>query len=147
MGRYYYPKAKTALEAKKEFLRHYGYKNRHCWKNIKGTGYVLFDTQEEVIMWKKEEWFGTSERKEENIEKTENNSLSKSYSYKSDYQSSNNGYDGTRHQIESGCVCAGAFSVLGLLIPALIFHFEYPILSFIGFIAGNILGFLFGARD
>lgn len=46
MGRYYYPNATDALDAKKQFLREHHYKISHCFKNTWGTGYVLFDTKE-----------------------------------------------------------------------------------------------------
>ena len=54
MGRYYYPNATDALDAKKQFLREHHYKISHCFKNTWGTGYVLFDTKEEVNQWHKE---------------------------------------------------------------------------------------------
>ena len=54
MGRYYYPNAKDALEAKKQFLREHHYKIKHCYHNTWGAGYVLFDTKEEVNLWYKE---------------------------------------------------------------------------------------------
>lgn len=54
MGRYYYPNAKNALDAKIQFLREHHYKIRHCFSNIRGTGYVLFDTRIEVNIWWKE---------------------------------------------------------------------------------------------
>ena len=54
MGRYYYSNATDALDAKKQFLREHHYKISHCFKNTWGTGYVLFDTKEEVNQWHKE---------------------------------------------------------------------------------------------
>lgn len=54
MGRYYYPNATDALDAKKQFLREHHYKNHHCFKNNIGTGYVLFDTRIDVNEWYKE---------------------------------------------------------------------------------------------
>lgn len=54
MGRYYYPEAETALDAKKEFLRQYHYRIGHCFYNTWGKGYVLFDTRKEVNVWWKE---------------------------------------------------------------------------------------------
>lgn len=54
MGRYYYPTAKEALDAKKMFLREHGYKIPHCFQNTWGTGYVLFDSKYEVNAWWKE---------------------------------------------------------------------------------------------
>ena len=54
MGRYYYPKAEKALDAKFQFLRKHHYKIAHCFRNIGGPGYVLFDTRKEVNIWWKE---------------------------------------------------------------------------------------------
>ena len=54
MGRYYYPNAKDALSAKIQFLKEHHYKINHCFQNTWGTGYVLFDTKEEVNLWWKE---------------------------------------------------------------------------------------------
>lgn len=54
MGRYYYPNASNALDAKKMFLREHGYKISHCFQNKGASGYVLFDTKEEVNLWWKE---------------------------------------------------------------------------------------------
>ena len=54
MGRYYYPNASNALEAKIQFLREHHYKIAHCFHNTWGTGYVLFDTRKEVNIWWKE---------------------------------------------------------------------------------------------
>jgi hypothetical protein len=54
MGRYFYPNAGDALDAKKQFLREHHYKINHCFKNTWGTGYVLFDTISEVNQWYKE---------------------------------------------------------------------------------------------
>ena len=48
MGRYYYPDAHDALTAKKQFLREHHYYAKHCFQNTWGTGYVIFDTKEEV---------------------------------------------------------------------------------------------------
>ena len=44
MGRYFYPNASNALDAKIQFLREHHYKIRHCFKNDGRKGYVLFDT-------------------------------------------------------------------------------------------------------
>lgn len=54
MGRYFYPKAEKALDAKIQFLREHHYKIAHCFRNIGGPGYVLFDTRKEVSVWWKE---------------------------------------------------------------------------------------------
>ena len=54
MGRYYYPDAHDALTAKKQFLREHHYYAKHCFQNTWGTGYVIFDTKEEVNKWHKE---------------------------------------------------------------------------------------------
>ena len=54
MGRYYYPEAETALDAKKNFLRQHHYRIAHCFYNTWGKGYVLFDTRKEVNVWWKE---------------------------------------------------------------------------------------------
>lgn len=54
MGRYFYPKAETALDAKKRFLRQHHYRIAHCFYNTWGKGYVLFDTRKEVNVWWKE---------------------------------------------------------------------------------------------
>lgn len=54
MGSYYYPDAHDALTAKKQFLREHHYYAKHCFKNTWGTGYVIFDTKEEVNLWHKE---------------------------------------------------------------------------------------------
>ena len=54
MGRYYYPNASNALEAKIQFLREHHYKIRHCFMNDVGKGYVLFDTRIDVNEWYKE---------------------------------------------------------------------------------------------
>lgn len=52
--RYYYPYAPDALSAKKQFLKEHHYYAKHCFKNDLGTGYVLFDTKEDVNLWYKE---------------------------------------------------------------------------------------------
>jgi len=52
--RYYYPYAPDALSAKKQFLKEHHYYAKHCFKNDWGTGYVLFDTKEDVNLWYKE---------------------------------------------------------------------------------------------
>ena len=52
--RYYYPDAPDALSAKKQFLREHHYYAKHCFQNIRGTGYVIFDSKEEVNLWWKE---------------------------------------------------------------------------------------------
>ena len=54
MGRYYYPDATNALDAKIQFLREHHYKIRHCFKNDGRKGYVLFDTRVDVNEWYKE---------------------------------------------------------------------------------------------
>lgn len=54
MGRYYYTNATNALDAKIQFLREHHYKIRHCFKNDRGKGYVLFDTRVDVNEWYKE---------------------------------------------------------------------------------------------
>ncbi len=52
--RYYYPDAPDGFSAKKQFLREYHYYARHCFQNIWGTGYIIFDSKEEVNLWWKE---------------------------------------------------------------------------------------------
>ena len=52
--RYYYPDAPDALSAKKQFLREHHYYAKHCFQNIRGTGYVIFDSKEDVNLWWKE---------------------------------------------------------------------------------------------
>ena len=54
MGRYYYPNESDALSAKIQFLREHHYKINHCFRNTWGTGFVLFDTKEDVNEWYKE---------------------------------------------------------------------------------------------
>ena len=54
MGRYYYPDATNALDAKIQFLREHHYRIRHCFMNDGGKGYVLFDTRVDVNEWYKE---------------------------------------------------------------------------------------------
>lgn len=54
MGRYYYPNENDALSAKIQFLREHHYKINHCFRNTWGTGFVLFDTKEDVNEWYKE---------------------------------------------------------------------------------------------
>ncbi len=54
MGRYYYPDATNALDAKIQSFREHHYKIRHCFRDIWGKGYVLFDTRKEVNAWWKE---------------------------------------------------------------------------------------------
>ncbi|MDE5773337.1 MAG: hypothetical protein K2H86_02615 [Muribaculaceae bacterium] len=54
MGRYYYPLATDALCVKKMFLQEHGYKIHHCFLNMWGTGYVLFDSKSDVNNWYKE---------------------------------------------------------------------------------------------
>ena len=51
---YYYPDAPDALSAKKQFLREHHYYAKHCFHNTWGTGYIIFDTKEEVNLWYKE---------------------------------------------------------------------------------------------
>lgn len=52
--RCYYPNATDALTAKKQFLKEHHYYAKHCFHNTWGSGYVLFDTKEEVNLWYKE---------------------------------------------------------------------------------------------
>lgn len=54
MGRYFYPEATDGLDAKKQFLRRFHRKNYHCFRNVGGTGYVLFDTRKDENKWYKE---------------------------------------------------------------------------------------------
>lgn len=54
MGRYYYPNENDALSAKIHFLKEHHYKINHCFRNTRGTGFVLFDTKEDVNEWYKE---------------------------------------------------------------------------------------------
>lgn len=53
MGRYYYPNENDALSAKIQFLREHHYMIKHCFRNTWGTGFVLFDTKEDVNEWYK----------------------------------------------------------------------------------------------
>ena len=57
MGRYYYPNAIDALDAKKQFLREHHRRANHCFRNDSdgNTGYVLFDTKEDVNQWWEEQ--------------------------------------------------------------------------------------------
>ena len=52
--RYFYPEAPDALTAKKHFLKEHHYYAKHCFQNTWGTGYVIFDTKEDVNLWHKE---------------------------------------------------------------------------------------------
>ena len=52
--RYFYPDAPDALTAKKQFLKEHHYYAKHCFQNTWGTGYVIFDTKEDVNLWHKE---------------------------------------------------------------------------------------------
>lgn len=52
---YYYPYATDALEAKRQFTREHHYRIPHCFRNTRGTGFVLFDTKEDVNKWWKEQ--------------------------------------------------------------------------------------------
>ena len=54
MGRYYYPNENDAISAKIQFLREHHYKINHCFRNTWGTGFVLFDTKDDVNEWYKE---------------------------------------------------------------------------------------------
>ena len=54
MGRYYYPNENDALSAKIQFLREHHYMINHCFRNTWGTGFVLFDTKDDVNEWYKE---------------------------------------------------------------------------------------------
>ena len=68
--KYYYPYAPDALSAKKQFLKEHHYYAKHCFKNDWGTGYVLFDTKEDVNLWYKEHtgsYFYTAEYEPETI--------------------------------------------------------------------------------
>ena len=66
MGRYYYPNAQTSLDAVKQFSREYHRRANHCFKNNDDTGYVVFDSKEDVNQWWKErtgEYFYKAEYK------------------------------------------------------------------------------------
>lgn len=52
--KHYYPDAPDALSAKKRFFKEHRYYANHCFQNTWGTGYVLFDTKEDVNLWYKE---------------------------------------------------------------------------------------------
>ena len=52
--RYHYPNASDALTAKKQFFKEHHYDAKHCFQNTWGTGYMLFDTKEDVNLWYKE---------------------------------------------------------------------------------------------
>ena len=54
MELYYYTNVNDALSAKIQFLREHYYKINHCLRNAWGTGFVLFDTKEDVNEWYKE---------------------------------------------------------------------------------------------
>ena len=56
MGRYYYPNAQNSLDAVKQFYREYHRRANHCFRNDSGgnTGYVVFDSKEDVNQWWKE---------------------------------------------------------------------------------------------
>lgn len=54
MGRYFYPSAPDALSAKKMFLREHGYRIPQCFRNMWGSGFVLFDSKADVNSWYKE---------------------------------------------------------------------------------------------
>lgn len=75
--RYFYPYAPDALSAKKQFLKEHHYYAKHCFKNDWGTGYVLFDTKEDVNLWYKEHtggYFYTAEYEQGTIF-TENDAI------------------------------------------------------------------------
>ena len=52
--RYFYPDAPNAWAAKQHFFREHSRDAKHCFQNTWGTGYVIFDTKEEVNLWWKE---------------------------------------------------------------------------------------------
>lgn len=52
--RYFYPDVPDALSAKKQFLKEYHCYAKHCFHNTWGTGYIIFDTKEDVNLWYKE---------------------------------------------------------------------------------------------
>ena len=52
--RYHYPNASDALTAKKQFFKEHRYNAKHCFQNTWGTGYVIFDSKEDVNLWWKE---------------------------------------------------------------------------------------------
>lgn len=52
--RYYYHNAPDALTAKKLFFIEHKCYAKHCFKNTWGTGYVIFDSKEDVNLWWKE---------------------------------------------------------------------------------------------
>ena len=52
--RYYYPQAHDALTAKKQFLKEHHRYAKHCFQNTWETGYVIFDSKEDVNLWWKE---------------------------------------------------------------------------------------------
>lgn len=68
MARYYYPNAQTSLEAVKQFYREQHRRANHCFRNNYdgNTGYIVFDSKEEVNKWWEEqtgEYFYKSECK------------------------------------------------------------------------------------
>ena len=52
--KYFYPNAPDALTAKKLFFKEHHHFAKHCFHNTWGSGYVIFDTKEEVNIWYKE---------------------------------------------------------------------------------------------
>ena len=62
--RYYYPNALDALSAKTKFLKEHHRYAKHCFKNTWGTGYVIFDSKEDVNLWWKEHTGGYFYREE-----------------------------------------------------------------------------------
>ena len=52
--RYYYPDAPNAWAAKQHFFREHRRDAKHCFQNNWGTGYVIFDSKEDVNLWWKE---------------------------------------------------------------------------------------------
>lgn len=55
MGRYYYPNAQTSFDVVKQFWREHHRRANHCFRNNKGTGYVVFDSKEDVNKWYEEQ--------------------------------------------------------------------------------------------
>jgi hypothetical protein len=54
MGQYYYPTALNRTHAMKMHYKRHGHDAPHCFKNLWGDGYVLFDTKADVNAWYKE---------------------------------------------------------------------------------------------
>ena len=52
--RNYYPDAPNAWVAKSKFFKEHHCYAKHCFQNTWGTGYIIFDSKEDVNLWWKE---------------------------------------------------------------------------------------------